>query len=125
MPAARRAARGTRYGRLPSGTGRGRAALVAFLLAGACGYVALEPWHGPTVLALSEQHGVDAADLPALPLIVLALVIAPGAQAHARRARRRRATVTRAAAVAMLGALLLAGTLFPRIGSPLVPAAGG
>jgi hypothetical protein len=100
-------------------------ALAALLLVAACGFVVVEPWHGPTVLALSEQHGVDAADLPALPLIVLALVIALGTQAHARRARRRRATVTRAAAVVMLGALLLAGILFPRIGSPLVPAAGG
>ena len=53
------------------------------------------------VLALSEDHGLDAADLPALPLAALALAV------QRRRAGGRMAAV---AAVA-LGLLLIAGVL--------------
>lgn len=104
--------------RLVRGPAAGRAALAVLLLGAACGFVALEPWHGPTVLALSEHHGVDAADLPALPLIVLALVAcrSPSWRAGGRVA---------AAAAVFLGVLLVAGVLIPRLGSPLLPAGGG
>jgi hypothetical protein len=92
----------------------------------ACGFVALEPWHGPTVLALSEQHGVDAADLPALPLIALGLALSRSRARVARSRRRWWAGAHAAGASAIvLGALLLAGILFPRAGSPLIPAGGG
>jgi hypothetical protein len=37
--------------------------------------VSLEPWHGPTLLALSPSHGVDTGDLVVAPLIALALVL--------------------------------------------------
>jgi hypothetical protein len=91
----------------------------AALLLAACAFVVLEPWHGPMVLALSEHHGVDAADLPALPVIALALV------AGSRAPRRRPGASVAAAAAIALGALLMAGALVPRLGSPLVPAGGG
>jgi hypothetical protein len=95
------------------------------LLVGACGYLMLEPWHGPIVLALSEQHGVDTWDLPAVALIALAISML----ASARRTRGRRTwrAGRRVAAVAViaLGVVLVAGILNPRIGSPLVAAAGG
>jgi hypothetical protein len=99
----------------PSSAARRSTALAALLLLAACGFVVAEPWHGPMVLALSEDHGLDAADLPALPLAALALV------AHRRRAGGRMA----AAAAVALGLLLVAGVLVPRLGSPLVPAGGG
>lgn len=94
--------------------------LVAF------GFLLLEPWHGPTILALSEQHGIDLADLPALVPLGLALA---GWHAGAREAgtgRSRRASGHFAPATAIvLGALLVAAILDPRIGAPLVPAGGG
>jgi hypothetical protein len=107
------------------GRGReGRAA--AFVLVAACGFVALEPWHGPTVLTLSEQHGVDAADLPALPLIALGLAVARSRVRVARSPWKWRASAPAVAATAIvLGALLFGGILSPRIGSPLIPAGGG
>jgi hypothetical protein len=92
----------------------------------ALGILALEPWHGPTVLALSEGHGVDAADLPAVA--ILAFVLAAW-QAREGLARARERWWSRAPVVAVcavvLGALLLAGLLIPRVGSPLIPAGGG
>src|SRR4051794_36375517 len=88
--------------RVPS-PGRGRVALAASLAVGACAFLALEPWHGPIVLALSEQHGVDAADLPALPVLALALALAWPAPGTARADRRRWPV---AVAAVLLGALL-------------------
>jgi hypothetical protein len=101
---------------VPATRASARAVLAGALLAAACAYVVLEPWHGPMVLALSEHHGIDAADLPALPLIALALV------AVSRPPRYRAAA---AGAAIALGMLLMAGALVPRLGSPLVPAGGG
>jgi hypothetical protein len=100
---------------------------LALLLIAGCVYLVAEPWHGPTVLALSEQHGVDAADLPALVLIALAVA---GWHTRARRSRSgpsrtSAAAYVGAATAVVLGALLLAGIFNPRIGSPLVPAGGG
>jgi hypothetical protein len=94
---------------------RGSTTLAALLLLAAGGFVLAEPWHGPMVLALSEHHGLDAADLPGVALVALAL------------ATRRRRAGGRIAAVAavLLGLLLIAGVLVPRLGSPLVPAGGG
>jgi Concanavalin A-like lectin/glucanases superfamily len=100
-----------------------RLGIAVALLAAACAYVAREPWHGATVLSFSEQHGVDAADLPALPLIVLALVVA-GTAPGARPARRVWTALATACLVA-LGALLIAGVFDPRIGSALTPTGGG
>ena len=52
------------------------AAIVVALLLAACGVVLWQPWHGPVVLTLSRTHGIDAGDLPALPLVALAVAIA-------------------------------------------------
>ena len=61
-----------RVGRLRTGSA------AALLLAAGCGIVFLEPWHGPIVLSLSTGHGIDTGDLPALPLLALAVAIAFG-----------------------------------------------
>jgi concanavalin A-like lectin/glucanase superfamily protein len=92
------------------------------LLVASVGFLVFEPWHGPIILALSEQHGVDAADLPAVALMALALAICA---ARIRDAPAARWWWAGAAAAVALGALLFAGILNPRIGSPLVPAGGG
>jgi hypothetical protein len=116
---------GRRRGLGPSAA-RESSAVFAFLLVSACAFLLLEPWHGPTVLALSEEHGVDAADLPALVLIALA---AAGWHGRAREFRTNsrwsRGGRLGAFLAIFLGALLVAGIFFPRIGRPLVPAGGG
>jgi hypothetical protein len=48
---------------------------VAVLLGAACAVVLWELWHGPVLLPLSVHHGVDAGDLPALPLLALAVAL--------------------------------------------------
>src|SRR4051812_20261901 len=122
IPAPHAPAEAPRRRRLLRGSGPRPGALAALLLIGACGFVVLEPWHGPIVLTLSEQHGVDTADLPALPLIALALVVFRSRAGDG--ATRARWWLAAACAVA-LGALLFAEVFNPRIGSPLTPAGGG
>jgi concanavalin A-like lectin/glucanase superfamily protein len=92
------------------------------LLVAAGVFLLLEPWHGPVVLALSEQHGVDAGDLPVLVLMALAVA---GLRARARDRRRWAGGRVAIALAIVLGAVLLAGVLDPRVGSQLVPAGGG
>jgi hypothetical protein len=101
--------------------------VAALLLATACGVILSEPWRGPVVLSLSESHGIDAGDLPALPLIALAVAIAHtrprGALAEPRWSPGRWA---RAASAVVLGALLLlVGVVDTSSVPPLVPAGGG
>jgi hypothetical protein len=62
--------------RLVPGAARKRCAIVAGSLLAAGAFLLLEPRQGPTVLALSEEHGIDAADLPAFVLVVLAIAVA-------------------------------------------------
>ena len=51
----------------------GRVALAVVLVAVAASIVALEPLpHGPVLLTLTRDHGVDSGDLPAVALLVLA-----------------------------------------------------
>jgi hypothetical protein len=50
--------------------------VVALLLTAAWWFLLVEPWRGPVVLPLWDNHGIDAADLPALPLVALAVGIA-------------------------------------------------
>jgi hypothetical protein len=96
------------------------------LLAGACAFLRFEPWHGVVVLSLSERHGVDAGDLPAVLLFALAVAIAHGPARSAWRQPRwlvgRRA---RAASAALLGALLVIGLIDSASTPRLVPAGGG
>ena len=91
--------------------------------AGVVGIVALELWHGPTVLALSGGHGLDTGDLLAVPLVLLAIA-----------ATRRQFPVLCArggwagpVSALLLGALLmLVGVvaIVAKSGGPLVPAGG-
>jgi hypothetical protein len=102
-------------------------AVVALMLAAACGVVLWGPWHGPVVISLSESHGIDAGDLPALPLIALAVAIGHARVWHAlaqpRWSAGRRA---RAASAVVLGALLLlVGVVDTANDPPLLPAGGG
>jgi hypothetical protein len=116
--------RSIRHRSLAPGVWRVSSAVIVLLLVAACGLVILEPWHGPNVLALSEQHGIDAGDLTGLALVAVAVAVF---QARARAARRERGrwAGNRLAAVCaiVLGALLLAGILVPWTGV-LVPAGG-
>ncbi len=93
-------------------------ALVVLLLAVAGAIVALESWHGPTVLSLSAGHGIDAGDLPAMLFVVLAVAVA---RAHAPLGGGR---VASSSAVALGVVLLLAGMLAHQ-GGALMPAGGG
>jgi hypothetical protein len=108
--------------RLSPAAGWGTSALAAALLLVALAFLVLEPWHGSTVVSLSEEHGIDVADLPAVVLIAVAIVMFRRSAGTARRESRGR--VVGACAIA-LGALLLAGLAVPRIGAPLVPTGGG
>ena len=51
----------------------GRVALAVVLVVMAAAIVVLEPLpHGPVLLTLTRDHGVDSGDLPAVALLVLA-----------------------------------------------------
>jgi hypothetical protein len=51
----------------------GRIALAVVLVGLAAAIVALEPLpHGPVLLTLTRDHGVDSGDLPAVALLLLA-----------------------------------------------------
>lgn len=60
----------TRWRRLVAASG------VFVTLGAAVGVVVREPWHGPVILSLSTGHGIDAGDLPVVPLVALAVYIA-------------------------------------------------
>jgi hypothetical protein len=110
----------TRTGNLSSGI------WIALLLTVACAVVLWASWHGPVVLGLSDGHGIDAGDLPALPLTALAVAIsytrARDALVASRWSMGRRA---QAASAVVLGGLLLLVGVDLRSDPPLVPAGGG
>ena len=112
-----------RAGKLRTGS------VVALLLAAGCAIVLWEPWHGPIVLSLSTGHGIDTGDLPALPLLALAVAIAFGGTRRGRAAPQGRLShgLRGPASAVVLGVLLLlAGmALAYEDGGPLVPAGGG
>jgi hypothetical protein len=54
----------------------GRIALAVVLVGLAAAMVALEPLpHGPVLLTLTSDHGVDSGDLPAVALLALAACV--------------------------------------------------
>ena len=91
------------------------------LLGAAIGIVALEAWHGPVVLSLSADHGIDTGDILAFPFVVAALAVARG-----QVAERAPGSWPAPASAILLGTLmLLAGVVAKLGGGPLVPAGGG
>ena len=102
---------------------------IVILLGAAGGIVASEAWHGPIVLWLSADHGIDAGDLLAFPLVALAIAVwrrkgqRQVAEAELRASLGRWAV---SASAIVLGALMLvAGVVAKAGGGPLVPAGGG
>ena len=94
---------------------------VVVLLGAAAGIVALEAWHGPVVLSLSGDHGIDTGDLLAFPLVVLAVAVARSQAAETVPGRW-----SAPASTLVLGALmLLVGVVARAGGGPLVPSGGG
>jgi Concanavalin A-like lectin/glucanases superfamily len=98
------------------------AAILTLLLLGvAAAIAAFEPWKGPVVLSLSAGHGIHAADLLAVPFVVLAIAVWRG-QGRAVPSGSRAA----AAPALVLGVLLLlAGVGAKAGGGPLRPVGGG
>src|SRR5215211_772266 len=89
---------------------------IHLLVGAALAVLLIETWHGPTILSLGGSHGVDAGDLPAIPLLALAAALA---------LRRPTGLDVAAPALALGALLLLAGILTANAGGPLVPAGGG
>jgi hypothetical protein len=82
-----------------------RGASVVVPVALAVVVVAVQPWHGATLVALSPRHGVDEGDLLALALLV------PAAAAFARTAVGRAVAARIRSAPLLLGAPAAAGAL--------------
>ena len=102
------------------------ATAVTFLVGAAVVLVLWEPWHGPILLSLSPGHGVDTGDLPALPLIALAVAIGHARLRDVRAAPRSPpARWGGPASAVALGALLLLAPVGASAASALVSAGGG
>ena len=105
---------------------RARLIHIVLLLGAAGSIVALEAWHGPTLLSLSAGHGIDTGDLLALPLVVLAVAVARG-----QAGERVPWSWAVPASAVTLGVLLLFAGVEPNAGTakagggPLVPSGGG
>jgi hypothetical protein len=94
---------------------------IVLLVAAAVGIVASEVWHGPVILSLSAEHGIDTGDLVAFPLAAIAVALARG-----RADRRVPGGWAAPASAIVLGILmLLAGVVAKAGGGPLVPSGGG
>ena len=99
---------------------------VTFLLSAACAALLLEPWHGANVLSLSPTHGVDVGDLPALLLVVVAVVIGHAATRRTRSGAQSGASRWAGPASAVVLGLLLVLALVDTTTKPtLLPAGGG
>jgi len=90
---------------------------IALLVGAAIAVLVLEPWHGPTIVTPGGSHGLDIGDLPAVPLLALAL--ATGLPCPPDGGGR--------ALALSFGALLLLAGVIERdaTGGPLVPVGGG
>ena len=81
---------------------------------------------GRIVLSLSPTHGVDVGDLPALLLLVVAVVIGHAATRHTRSGAQSRASRWAGPASAVvLGLLLLLALVDTTTRPTLLPAGGG
>ena len=95
--------------------------MIVLLLGAAGAIVALEAWHGPIVLSLSADHGVDTGDLLAFPLVALAVAVARAQS----RGRLPGSWAAPASAITVGALMLLAGVVAKGGGGPLVPSGGG
>jgi len=113
----------------PSRARPGSWLIQGLLVGAAAGIVASEVWHGPIVLWLSSDHGIDAGDLPAFPLVALAIAVrrrTSRRQAGEAEPRASSGSWAVSASAIVLGALMLvAGVVAKAGGGPLVPAGGG
>jgi hypothetical protein len=115
----------TRSGRFLAAIG------VVVLLGAAVGVVVREPWHGPVILSLSTGHGIDAGDLPVVPLVALAVYIGrvgslrmrPAGDSTVRESSGRWVGPTSAIVLGVV--LLVAATVDLTDRGSLVPAGGG
>ena len=90
-------------------------------LGAALGIVALEAWHGPVVLSVSADHGIDTGDLLAIPLVVVALAVS-----RSQVAGRAPGSWSAPTSAILLGALMMLGGVVAKLGGgPLVPSGGG
>jgi hypothetical protein len=97
------------------------------LLAGVCVVFLWEPWHGSVILTFSRGHGLDAGDLPAVPMPALAVALGRGWLDGAIGGGSRSGGWAVPASAIVLGALLLVGGAVarPPSGVPLAPTGGG
>jgi Concanavalin A-like lectin/glucanases superfamily len=114
----------TRAGRLVAASG------VVVLLGTAVGLVVWERWHGPIILSLSTGHGIDAGDLPVIPLVALALHIgsvrSPALRSGGPTPRAPSLRWVGPTSAVVLGAVLLVVTVVNlNDRGPLVPSGGG
>ena len=86
--------------------------------------VSFDPWPGPTLLALSPTHGVDAGDLVVAPLVALALVLVRLSSEPEPPGGSDEVVPTAARWSGPLSAVLL-GTLLLMVGISRLIAAGG
>ena len=100
--------------------------VAAALVALAVSWLFLAPSHGPIIVSLSDTHGIDLGDLPALALIAFAVAgLARAREPRASAAGRRRAVLRRLGRGRGSGVLLLlAGTLHTFTQPALLPAGG-
>jgi hypothetical protein len=68
--------------------------------------VLIEPWHGPIVISAVAEHGFDAGDLLAVPLVVVALCLVGAGASPPEPTRGGR--IRSAASACTLGSVLLA-----------------
>jgi hypothetical protein len=97
------------------------------LLAGVCVVFLWEPWHGSVILTFSRGHGLDAGDLPAVPMLALAVAIGRGWLDGAMGGGSRSGGWAVPASAIVVGGLLLVGGAVarPPSGVPLAPTGGG
>lgn len=99
---------------------------VGLLLGTAVAVVVREPWHGPILLSLSAGHGVDAGDLPVVPLVALAVLIGRRRSRPPHSRPRPPGRWVGPASAVGVGAVLLAATATALTDhGALVPSGGG
>ena len=87
--------------------------------------IAWEQWKGPVVLILSGGHGIHLGDLPAIPLVALAIALWRRRVPADGHAESSPSLAFPASAIVLGLLLLLAGVVAKAGGGSLVPSGGG